>query len=79
MIKESDWRLTDQINYLKEKQLKHSKYVKYSDNWEHDHCEFCYYEFNNESQYGYRTLDNYYWICDKCFKDFCNMFNWILV
>ena len=78
MKKENDWRLTNQINYLFDKQLKFSKYVKHSDIWEHDHCEFCYEKFFNESQHGYSTLDNYYWICENCFNDFHEMFEWTL-
>ena len=79
MVNETDWRLTNQISYLKAKKLKYSSYEKHSNNGGHDHCEFCFEKFHDKFQYGYCTLDCYYWICENCFGDFCEMFNWRLV
>jgi len=77
-MSENDWRLTNQINYLKEKELIYSNYTKRSDSWEHDHCEFCFEKFYDESQYGYHTLNSYHWVCEDCFNDFLKLFKWIL-
>ena len=74
-----DWRLTNQIDYLKDKLLKHVNFKRYSDSWDHEHCEFCFEKFNDETKKGYCTLDNYHWICEKCFDDFKDMFNWKMV
>ena len=41
MINQNDWRLTNQMNYLFEKQLKHVYFQKHSESGEHEHCEFC--------------------------------------
>jgi len=74
----NDWRLTNQLDYLKERHLKYSAYEKRSADLEHDHCEFCYEKFYDESQYGYKTIDDYYWVCENCFNDFFAMFKWNL-
>jgi len=73
----NDWRFRDQDGYLMCAKLTRSNFdisIR-----EHDHCEFCFEKFNNNSQYGYHTLDNYYWICVSCFDDFRKMFNWEIV
>ena len=41
MINKNDWRLQGQEKYLKGAILNFKKYAKYSQNWDHDHCEFC--------------------------------------
>lgn len=80
MIDNNDWRLIKgQIEYLKDKRLIYCKYLKKSNEWEHDHCEFCnskFSEYKNDLHYGYCTEDKYHWICEKCFEDFKEMFNW---
>lgn len=78
---EDDWRLTNQENYLKGKSLKLKIYTKSSEEWDHDHCEFCLEKFmepsNTGTQHqGYTTEDNYYWICTTCYEDFKEKFNW---
>ena len=76
MISKDDWRLMDQINYLKDKKLRYTKCCKSCENKTHEHCEFCFVKFDNKNPYGYCTLDNYYWICENCFNDFNKMFEW---
>lgn len=78
MEENSDWRLTNQIAYLNRKQLKHIQFQPYSDKWDHEHCEFCMKKLVNVSEYGYCTLDNYYWICEDCYNDFKEMFHWTI-
>ena len=50
--------------------------------WDHEHCEFCGIKFSKHEgdlQEGYSTLDQNYWICEKCYYDFRDMFNWTVV
>lgn len=69
-----DWRLQGQEKYLQDKVFIKKKYQKFNDKWEHDHCEFCWEKFSEENsndlKIGFATLDNYRWICEKCFNDF---------
>ena len=49
---------------------------------EHDHCEFCSAKFSddkNDLHQGYCSLDKYYWICEKCYNDFKQYFDWVLL
>jgi len=83
MAEKNDWRLTGQENYLKGVTLYWKKYRRYSNTWDHDHCDFCWVEFCLEGCEdslieGYATEDDYYWICETCFKDFKDMFQWKL-
>jgi len=66
----------NQEKYLKNKKLYH---VYYNQNKNHDHCAFCVEKFSSKYQIGYCTIDYYYWICEKCFDDFKNIFNWRVV
>ena len=81
MINKDDWRLTGQEKFLKGATLQFKTYLKYRENWDHDHCEFCQAKFMekenpNTLHKGYTTLDDYYWICPQCFDDFKVMFEW---
>ncbi len=83
MLKESDWRLQGQEKYLKGVALTHREYRRYEKNpgWDHDHCEFCWDKFMVEDipgvlHQGYATRDEYRWICERCFSDFKDMFEW---
>ena len=79
---EQDWRLRGQEEYLKGAELCRKHYVRYSDSWDHDHCEFCWVKFAEEDlipdalHEGYATTDNYRWICEQCFEDFKDQFEW---
>ena len=74
-----DWRLTNQIDYLYQKQLKYINFRKSSDRWDHEHCEFCNKAILEDSIKEYCTLDEYYWICEDCYKDFNDLFEWKIV
>ena len=81
MQEDGDWRLRDQENYLKGVTLVHRKYRQYESapNWDHDHCEFCWVKFMVEDHpdvlhEGWTTEDNHRWICNNCFDDFKEMF-----
>lgn len=78
---QKDWRLTNQMNYLYRATLKKSVFKASATN-DHEHCEFCWDKFgeNEGSQHlGYCTLDRYHWICNECFQDFREQFEWHLV
>jgi len=77
MVDKNDWRLQGQEKYLLGAKLKLCEF-----DGEHDHCSFCWEKFSkndNDLKNGYCTLDNYHWICQKCFNDFKDMFNWYAV
>ena len=81
MHDKNDWRLTNQEKYLKGITLQLKKYKRYRDDWDHDHCEFCWEKFSEKLNKavlseGYATEDNYRWICIRCFEDFKDLFGW---
>jgi hypothetical protein len=86
MTPSEDWRLQGQEVYLTGAELCRRPYRRYPKNpsWDHDHCEFCWAKFMVEDHpetlhEGYSTLDEYRWICDQCFNDFREMFQWRVV
>ena len=86
MVEENDWRLQGQEQYLQGVELVKQDYCFYeaNPNWDHDHCEFCWAEFQvggpGESlSAGYSTRDQYRWICETCFNDFQPKFKWRVV
>lgn len=50
----------------------------YKDGWEHEHCEFCSDRIDKNTSSAYSTNDNYHWICETCYNDFKEMFEWIV-
>lgn len=43
----------------------------------HEHCEFCLEKLlTDKACTCYCTKDMHYWICDKCFQDFKEKFDW---
>lgn len=75
-----DWRYIGQDEYLANAKLMYRKF-KDSDG-DHDHCEFCwakFSKFDGDLHEGYCTLDKYAWICETCFNDFNEMFEWKVV
>ena len=74
-----DWRRTGQKRYLVGVQLQRGPWRQHSPSWDHDHCEFCFNKFGKWDDClhsGYSTLDDYRWICETCFEDFREEFNW---
>ena len=83
---DSDWRLQGQEKYLADVELTLRQYRRYekNPNWDHDHCEFCWAKFMVEDlpdvlHAGYCTLDEYRWICNTCFEDFRDRFQWKVI
>jgi len=80
--KNIDWRLQGQENYLFGKSLVFKNYTDRKTTTDHDHCEFCSVKFSEiiaDSLYsGYTTVDEYHWICKKCYSDFKERFQWTL-
>ena len=79
-INNNDWRLQGQEKYLFGKTLVHKKYAVKMTTTDHDHCEFCSDKFSTTISdcltEGYATIDDYHWICQNCFNDFKNDFEW---
>ena len=71
-----DWRLTNQKEYLYKKKLTKKKYEQPSETWDHDHCEFCWERIDVNSPAAYTDEDDYHWICEECYNDFKEMFEW---
>ena len=81
---EEDWRLRNQEKYLLGKTLTWKRYTTRSEEWDHDHCAFCWQKFMDQDlpdvhREGYATEDDYYWICKICYEDFKDRFQWKLV
>ena len=78
MVKNDDWRLFNQMEYLYEKEMMQIPYQPYRPGWEHDHCEFCCATIDKNTKDAYCTTDQYHWVCRECFEDFKDMFHWNL-
>ena len=93
MVDRDDWRLMGQERYLMGVSLRWKPYYRWSEDWTHDHCEFCGTRFvaaddpyrkPNDLHDGYAVLahrgfpDDYRWICEACRADFEGMFGWEL-
>lgn len=85
MIEPADWRLQGQEKYLKAVTLvrRPSRQNPYNPDWDRDHCEFCWAKFAmdpaaRDVEDGYCTSDDYHWICEPCFEDFKEMFQWTI-
>lgn len=83
MRQPNDWRLMGQERYLKGVTLIHRSYRPASAANDHDHCEFCSAKFMtldtpSTLHAGYATHDGSRWICDNCFDDFVDLFEWKL-
>ena len=79
MCNNEGWRLFGQEKYLQNETLTFKKWTpRHKDN-DHDHCAFCFEKISNIQNtlnYGYVTTNGQTWICEKCFNDFKEKFNW---
>ncbi|MBQ6182415.1 MAG: hypothetical protein IJK33_00810 [Clostridia bacterium] len=79
----NDWRLMGQEEYLSGKTLYRIKFIKLSDEWDHEHCAFCWAKFSEREgdlHEGYCTepenSKKAFWICPECCEDFKEAFKW---
>lgn len=84
MREPNDWRLTNQLAYLKGVVLEWRSCRAFREGWEHDHCEFCWVKFAEGDDAdvlhdGYATADELRWVCANCFADFQDLFAWVVV
>ena len=85
MADKDDWRLDGAYaEPTKGKPLKYGPYKPADERNDHDHCIFCWAKFMNYNykdclHEGYCTPDHYYWICEECFNDFKEMFDWTVI
>jgi hypothetical protein len=94
MSDEDDWRLGRQERYLQPARLCWKQHSRWSDEWDHDHCAFCWAKFvppddphqgPDDLNEGYAVLsngcfpDDYHWICAACYAYFRGMFDWEVV
>ena len=90
MIEKDDWRLTagpvlGNKEKLKNIPLYYIPFQPLSENWDHEHCAFCWAKFYLHEeclQEGYCTRPQNSrdadWICPECYEDFKEMFGWTL-
>ncbi len=75
------WRV-DLAKHTKGATLTLKAYARYSETWDHDHCEACTVKFSETIpgalREGYATSDNYRWICPNCFNDLKEQMDWKL-
>lgn len=83
MADDIDWRLQGQERYLHRAVLRRRLYRPDPEkpDRDHDHCEFCWAKFIVEIlpdvlHTGYCTEAKDRWICDQCFADFSDRFQW---
>jgi hypothetical protein len=70
MAEKDDWRLTGQGRFLGGAVVRFAAYVRAREDWDHDHCAFCWAKFMEAGageglHEGYVTEDGYYWICGR--------------
>ena len=75
----NEWRLTNQKNYLYKKKLVMKSYDQTSETWDHDHCVFCWVRIDDKTPAAYTDGEGCHWICEKCYNDFKEMFEWEII
>lgn len=73
----NDWRIRGQEASLRGKTFIKREFQPWPDSWDHEHCGFCFEKFAKllGVQYGYAALDSYDWVCEACYSDFKEMFD----
>lgn len=82
MTVQDEWRLQGQAEYLTGVTLVHQMWNPSNSRSDHDHCEFCWDKFANYDgclHVGYSTENRYRWICETCFNDFKDRFQWQII
>ncbi len=76
-----DWRIMNQEVYLLNKKLEHRRFDRALCVEEHDQCDFCWALFDKDKEnpsYAYYSPDEKVWVCEECYNDFKEHFNWIV-
>ena len=79
MNQENDSRLLPSHECLQGLTLVHQPWKPANPKNNHDHCEFCWNKFSYYADClhtGYSTEDCESWICEVCFEDFKERFQW---
>lgn len=80
MKKMGNWYFGDEeVGYLTGLKLKYKKFVP-SNGDDHDHCNICGAKFSarggDDQLEGYTDIYDKIWICDECFAEFQQRFQW---
>lgn len=81
MIAQDDWRLNGQEVSLQGVTLVYQPWKPANPQNDHDHCAFCWEKFADYDgclHAGYSTENRDEWICEACFNDFKDRFQWRL-
>ena len=86
MMPKDDWRRMGQEDYLTGVRLYHIPFAPLSEQWDHEHCVFCWDKFFLHPDYPEFLREGYctekvnsrdaHWICPQCFRDFREEFGW---
>ena len=75
---DKDWRIDGMekhFAYLNGRTLEWAEFEP-TENWDHEHCVFCWEKLNGPGIEWYRTEDGGDWICPVCFENFKERFGW---
>jgi hypothetical protein len=87
---QGDWRLSGndhlQAQWLHGAVVRRTRYVESWERTDHAHCIFCCAKFMEDDypdrppmlHVGYKADDGPAWICEVCFRDFVDRFNWLI-
>jgi hypothetical protein len=86
LLPQKQWRINN-ARHLEGALLKFQRYVRWNDNWDHDHCAACWAKFAEGDDAdilheGYATCDDYVhgarydWVCRVCFDELKEDLRW---
>ena len=77
VIHGDEWKKSDieePVEWAKSKSWIKKVWVSESNDWDHDHCQICWWKLrkseNPEIGTGYHNVENDNWICSECFEQF---------
>lgn len=80
----SDWRRRNPQAFLHGLAFRLIPWCSDEPAWDHDHGEFCFAKLAPEgppsaAHTGYASLDLKVWVCEDCFPDFVEEFEWQVI